>query len=186
MTGRLRVTYARSEALDLFLALHRELAGRFSWEISILPRPVTADVARLRDGVRKWREAGLDSLPAWLAAGAPHDLLGLEAGAAIRDGTQDVVAALEAAGAELRAALSSLEELRMEAARTLDSGLCLDEVGPPLRAALGVGPAASAFRCIACRLRRCPRPVSWRRARASPLRTWTAAGTGARTWSRAC
>jgi cyclophilin family peptidyl-prolyl cis-trans isomerase len=140
MTGRLRIRYSHSEVLDRYLALHRELAGRFSWETSVLARPVTAEVARFTDGVRKWREAGLNSLPAWLAADTVDELV-TSGGHQMRAGSLDVAAALAAADAELSQALDALAGLRTQALRTLESGLRLDEFAAPLTEALGVGQA---------------------------------------------
>jgi len=141
VTGRLRIAFARSEVLELFLALYRDLAGRFSWELGVLARPVIPEAARLLDGVRAWRSGGLDSLPAWLAADSVADLAGVQAGQAVSAGTADVAAALRAAGPELRAALTSLDECRTQAVDTLRTRLPLDEIAGPLLAALGVEPA---------------------------------------------
>lgn len=141
MTATLAISYERSDALELFLALHRELAGRFWWEFSALPRPVTPAVARLLDGVCAWRAGGLDSLPAWLAADSLACLGTAGPTPEIRAGSATVAAAIDAASAELRPVLGSLAELREQAVRAISTRLRLGEVTGPLLAALGVEPA---------------------------------------------
>jgi cyclophilin family peptidyl-prolyl cis-trans isomerase len=142
MAPRLRVRHVRSDALDLFFALHREVVGRFSWETSVLQRPVSPEVADFREGLRYWREGGQSELPQWLAAKAPADLLAVAADNRVQLGTAQIVAAIGAAEAELRDALRALEHVREQAVRVLDEHLRLDTVGAALAVALGTGAAA--------------------------------------------
>lgn len=137
MTGKLRIDHVRSQTLELFLALQREVAGRFAWEITALPRPVTPQIAQFRDGVQSWRRAGLDQLPAWLAAPRLSDLTGVGVDPAFHEGAGLVTSAIEAARADLEAALADLDPLRSAAIRTLDDQMRLEEVDDRLRTALG-------------------------------------------------
>jgi cyclophilin family peptidyl-prolyl cis-trans isomerase len=142
MQPGLRVRHVRSDALDLFLALYREVAGRFSWETSVLTRPVRPEVAAFRDGLRYWREGGQDELPRWLAVATPADLLTVAADDRVRQGTGRIVAAISAAEADLRAALEALEPVREQAVRVVDERLRLDGIAPVLAEALGTGKVA--------------------------------------------
>ncbi|WFE62941.1 peptidylprolyl isomerase [Micromonospora sp. WMMD714] len=126
----MKVTYARSDTLDLFLALHRELAGRCSWEVCLLPRPVEPAVAALRDGLRGWRAAGLPIPPAALVAP--------DGPAATDAATRTVLAAMDAARPRLAPAIAAFAERRAAAEADLDQRLRLPEVGGALAAAMGV------------------------------------------------
>ncbi|HET9895223.1 MAG TPA: peptidylprolyl isomerase [Streptosporangiaceae bacterium] len=138
MARQLRIRHERSEVLELFLALYRELTARFSWEISVLPRPVLPEIERFREGLRLWRQGGIDQLPAWLTAPAPRDLLAVPGSEEARRGTAAIVAAIEAAAGELSAALDGFADIRAQARRVLDDQLDLDVLGKGLLDALGI------------------------------------------------
>jgi cyclophilin family peptidyl-prolyl cis-trans isomerase len=125
-----KVTYARSDTLDLYLALHREVVGRCSWEVCLLPRPVEPAVAAFRDGLRGWRESGVPIPPAALAAPGPAD----EADEA----TRTVLAAMAAARPRLAPAIAAYETRRAVAEADLDERLHLPRVADALAAAMGV------------------------------------------------
>ncbi|HEX5543612.1 MAG TPA: peptidylprolyl isomerase [Micromonospora sp.] len=127
----MKVTYARSGTLDLCLALHRELVGRCSWEIGMLPRPVEPAIAAFRDGLRGWRENGVPIPPAAFAlTGGPPALTD--------DATRTVLAAMEAARPRLAPAIAAYDEHRTLAEANLDQRLCLSQVADTLAAAIGV------------------------------------------------
>ncbi|MEO3772746.1 peptidylprolyl isomerase [Micromonospora sp. B9E7] len=126
----MKVTYARSDTLDLCLALHRELVGRCSWEVCLLPRPVESAIAAFRDGLRGWQKNGVTIPPAALAA--PDE-------PAVNDeATRTVLAAMEAARPRLAPAIAAFDERRALAEVDLDQRLCLPQVGDTLAAAMGV------------------------------------------------
>ncbi|MEU7615284.1 peptidylprolyl isomerase [Micromonospora rifamycinica] len=126
----MKVTYARSDTLDLFLALHRELVGRCSWEVCLLPRPVEPAVAAFRDGLRGWRADGVPIPPAALAAP--------DGPAATDEATRTVLAAMDAARPRLAPAIAAFADRRALAEADLDQRLCLPRVGGALAAAMGV------------------------------------------------
>lgn len=139
-TAASTISYRHSANLDLFLAMQRDLMGRFAWETSVLPRPAEPVVARFRDGIRAWRKAGVATLPSWLASvDTPAAMLGITGDPGFAEGTRWIVDALEAAGPRLSAALASLEPERTRAVENLPAQLRLDDTDGPLRAALGVG-----------------------------------------------
>jgi cyclophilin family peptidyl-prolyl cis-trans isomerase len=135
--NELAVSYPRSEPLDLFLALHRELVGRCSWEVSLLPRPVEPHIAAFRSGLHGWRRLGLAIPPALL--GQVDDLPSmLRRSSGDLEATRTVVEAMTAAEPVLRPALASFHAHRAGAAADLDCRLHLDRASVPLAAALGV------------------------------------------------
>ncbi|MFG2010571.1 peptidylprolyl isomerase [Micromonospora sp. NPDC048868] len=126
----MKVTYARSDTLDLCLALHRELVGRCSWEVSLLPRPVEPAIAAFLQGLRGWRENGVTIPPAAFAAPDGPE--------ATDEATRTVLAAMEAARPRLAPAIAAFDERRTLAEADLDQRLCLPQVADPLAAAMGV------------------------------------------------
>ncbi|WP_405913899.1 peptidylprolyl isomerase [Streptomyces sp. NBC_00963] len=133
------VVHEHSAGLDAFLALQRELMGRFAWEYSILPRPVEPGIVQFRDGIRAWRREGLETLPRWIAtAGGPQELTDHVEGAGLRDGTRKIADALTGAGPVLREALAALAPGRDRAVEGLGRLLDLPRTDGPLREALGV------------------------------------------------
>lgn len=137
--GDSRIVCERSANLDVFLALQRELMGRFAWEYSVLPRPVEPGIVQFRDGIRAWREGGVETLPRWIATVDDAAAMpGLVHGPGLREGTRLIADALTAAGPSLREAVDALEPVRSAAAD--DLGALVRRLGTdgPLRAALGV------------------------------------------------
>jgi cyclophilin family peptidyl-prolyl cis-trans isomerase len=140
----LELDIRRSEILDRYLALHRELAGRFAWEISLVPSPVEPGIAEFGVGVRAWHEQGLGDLPAWLAtARRPGDLIGQVQGAGQRRAARQIADGLTHAWPLLDRGLAPLEDCRAAAERDLRELLPLERLAAPLRAALGVGTTPS-------------------------------------------
>lgn len=138
--ANLELDIRRSEILDRYLALHRELAGRFAWEVSLVPNPVEPGIAGFGDGVRAWHKEGLDELPAWLATvRGPDDLIGQVQGAGLRSAARQIADGLAYAGPLLDRGLAPLENCRAAAERDLRELLPLERLAAPLRAALGVG-----------------------------------------------
>src|SRR5690242_18661452 len=138
----LELVIRRSKMLDAYLALHRELAGRFAWEISLVPTPAEPAVAEFGAGVRAWHEQGLDELPAWLATvGGPGDLAGQVKGAGLRRAARQIADGLAHTWPLLERGLAPLEGCRTAAERELSERLPLDRLAAPLRSALGVGTA---------------------------------------------
>jgi cyclophilin family peptidyl-prolyl cis-trans isomerase len=136
----LSLTFERSSTLDLFLAVQRELTGRFAQEIALLPTPVVPEIAQFRHGIRAWQAAGLRTLPDWLARCAdPARLADGMDDVLLRHGARQVADALAAAGPILGPALDRFEDVRATARRELDRLLPLAELDVPYRAALGVG-----------------------------------------------
>lgn len=127
------ITYAHSDFLDRFLALQRELSGRFGWETGLLPRPVTPAVHTFTTGVRRWRRAGLSDLPHWLTDpdGRPP------ADPEVERGTTEVLTALAEAGPVLRAALEPWPGLRERAVAELGRLLPFDRIAGELTEAIG-------------------------------------------------
>jgi cyclophilin family peptidyl-prolyl cis-trans isomerase len=131
-------SFARSPALDLFLAVQRELSGRFAQEIVLLECPVPPEVAAFRDGVRSWKQAGATWLPQALAAVTdPRELADVVTGD-LRPGARLVGAAMAAAADALAPALAEREHLRGEGEADVRALVGSAGVGGPLRAALGV------------------------------------------------
>ncbi|MEH1016374.1 peptidylprolyl isomerase [Micromonospora sp. CPCC 206060] len=127
----MKVTYHRSTSLDLYLALHREVLGRCSWEVSLLPRPVEPVIAAFRDGLRGWRGNATPIPPVGFAAtGGPQEPLD--------EPTRTVLRAMAAARPSLLPAIDGYAEHRARAEAELDRRLCLDRVAGPLAEAMGV------------------------------------------------
>lgn len=141
MVVGLRLEHRRSGTLELFLAVQRELMGRFAQEISLLPCPVVPEIAQFVDGIRTWRRAGLNRLPAWIAtAGDPGELIDRAGDHRLRQGACHIAEALTAAGPILGPMLASLQSLCDRAGAELDRLLPLEGIEAPFREALGVGP----------------------------------------------
>jgi cyclophilin family peptidyl-prolyl cis-trans isomerase len=144
--ANLELDIRRSEVLDQYLALHRELAGRFAWEVSLVPNPLEPGIAGFGAGVRAWHKEGLDELPAWLATvRRPGDLVGQVQGAGPRRAARQIADGLTCARPLLDQGLASLENCRAAAERDLRELLPLERLAAPLRAALGVGAAPLRF-----------------------------------------
>lgn len=126
----MKVTFARSWSLDLYLAVHRELIGRCSWEFSALPRPIEPAIAMFCDGLRGWREGGTPIPPASFASTAGPE-------AATDEATRAVLAAMDAARPQLAPAIEAFDERRTLAEADLDQRLCLPRVADALAAAMG-------------------------------------------------
>lgn len=134
-----KLTYEHSETLDLFLALQRDLMGRFSWEASLVPIPVVPRIAQFREGIRSWQAGGLDGLPAWIASAKdPREFADHLKGDRLREAARRIEDGLRAASPIMRPTLRSLEGHRVTAEADLDRLLPLDRLEGPLRAALGV------------------------------------------------
>ncbi|MFF7341852.1 peptidylprolyl isomerase [Streptomyces sp. NPDC008163] len=134
----MRFRQRRSDTLDLFLALQRELIGRSgSWELNFVPRPVTPEATLFLDGLEAWAPTVHANLPDFLAtARRPEDLRTLTDDD-LAPGTQLVAAALTATAPELSAALPLFEEIREEAAARIRDILPPERYMAPLCAALG-------------------------------------------------
>jgi cyclophilin family peptidyl-prolyl cis-trans isomerase len=129
--------------LDLFLALQRDLLGRFSWEPNLLPRPVLPEIAAFATGFESWAPVTRTNVPRWVAAAnLPEDLPDLVDDPRLRPGADMIAAATTAAATTLMPEIERHGALRERAARELDEILDPDRYLPPLRAALG--PAAAA------------------------------------------
>jgi cyclophilin family peptidyl-prolyl cis-trans isomerase len=114
------VRFARGLVLDHFLALQRELEGRYSWEATLLPHPVAADVDGFRRGLAAWRTWLPGQLPTALAqARSPSDVHGLLEAGPDEPGTGDVVRALDATWDALSARLVAYESYRDEQERAV-------------------------------------------------------------------
>ncbi|GAA2220416.1 hypothetical protein GCM10009850_122380 [Nonomuraea monospora] len=138
----LRLAHRRSAMLDLFLALQRELMGRFPHELAFLPCPAAPEVAQFMDGLKAWKQHGLNDLPSVLAhAERPHDLIDL-AGEELREGSKLIAQAMAASEGALRPAIEGFADLRESAVRDLGRLLELEELDASLRAALGIRPGA--------------------------------------------
>lgn len=125
----MKVTYARSGTLDLYLALHRELVGRCSWEVATLPRPVEPAIAAFRAGLQGWRANGVPIPPAMFASPAGPERTD--------EATRAVLAAMEVARPLLAPAIEAFDERRTLAEADLDHRLCLPQVADALAAAMG-------------------------------------------------
>jgi cyclophilin family peptidyl-prolyl cis-trans isomerase len=131
------ISCARSTVLDQFLALQRELMGRCTWEVGLLPRPVTPMVDRFRVGVQRWRDAGVDYLPDAVGRAADlAELVELSRNRPSQHGASAIVAALRAAEPDLRPGLAMLEPFCVRAERSLEK-LTLGRVAEHLQPALG-------------------------------------------------
>ncbi|MCB5166991.1 peptidylprolyl isomerase [Streptomyces bambusae] len=137
--AHIKLGFETGGALDLFLALNRELRGRFPWETSLVASPPVPEIAGFLEGVRSWQAHGLDELPAWLAQAAdPLELPALAPSEELRPGARLIGEALHAAAPELQPALAQWQGRREAAAVELEELLDLDRTEAPLREALGV------------------------------------------------
>lgn len=138
----LTLAYRRSDMLNLFLAVQRELMGRFPHELAFLPCPAAPEVARFMDGLRAWKQHGVNELPGLLVrASQPADLVDL-IGGDLREGSQLIADAMAAVEDVLRPAIASLDDLSDAAMADLGRLLVFADLDTPLRAALGIRPGA--------------------------------------------
>lgn len=133
------VRFARGTVLDHFLALQRELEGRYSWEATLLPHPVAAEVDGFRRGLAAWRTWMPGRLPTALAqARRPSQVPQLLEVEPAESGTGDVVLALEATWDVLSAQLLAYESHRDEQERAVAQALRDHPLVAQMEAALGV------------------------------------------------
>jgi cyclophilin family peptidyl-prolyl cis-trans isomerase len=147
------VRFERNDVLDQFLALQRDLMGRFPWEVNLIDRPIVPEVARFTAGVEAWRAGGIDNPPAWLAtAGRPAQLVArarrhLPDSPEVARGTGLVAGALEAAAPALRRAIGTLDAVRTGAAtetlRMLGAERIADRFVAALNPSFGDGDAVA-------------------------------------------
>lgn len=151
------VVCRRSATLDRFLALQRDLMGRFPWEILLVDTPVMPEIEAFRIGLDAWRSGGLGDLPAWLPdVPQPAGLVArIEAEfpdrPALSRGASLIAGALAAAEPLLDPALAEVEPLRSAAIEDLRGIFAVPSIEATLRQALGV-PAEAGLSGAACEL----------------------------------
>lgn len=134
----MRIDHTRSATLDLFLAMQRELLGRFSFETTLLPRPTVAEVAAFADGFESWAPVVRTNIPAAVAAAAgPAELVTLVDDVRLAAGAKVIAASMAAAEPTLAPIINRYDAMRERAAAELDAILVPDRYLPPLCDALG-------------------------------------------------
>jgi cyclophilin family peptidyl-prolyl cis-trans isomerase len=104
MVDSAQISVVRNDALNVFLALQREISGRLPWELCLLPRPHAPEVGDYAAGMRALREAGIIELPIDLVDVRSFVALSGDQSGAGR-GWGLVQRSIAAVGPELRAAL---------------------------------------------------------------------------------
>lgn len=138
----LEVRFEHSATLNLFLAIQRELSGRFAHEINYLPCPIVPEIAQFQSGIRMWKDRGLTQLPAWIVlATEPAGLVDI-ADDRLRPGARHVAGAMTAAEPVLREVLAGSRTMREEAEGDLRRLLPLKDINEAFREALGIGSGA--------------------------------------------
>ena len=130
----MKLTYVRSRSLDLYLALHRELVGRCSWEVATLPRPVEPAIAAFLAGLQGWRAKGVPIPPAMFVSAAGPERTD--------EATRAVSAAMEVARPLFAPVIEAFDERRTLAEADLYLRACLSQVADALAAAMGTPDSA--------------------------------------------
>jgi len=124
--------------LDLFLAMQRELLGRFSFETTLLPLPTVPELVAFRDGFESWAPVIRTNIPTAVAAASePAELVALIDDERLAAGAKLIATSMAAAEPTLAPIIARYDAMREHAAAELDAILVPDRYLPLLCEALG-------------------------------------------------